>query len=163
MSSSLTIRLPLSLMAALLLTMAQTTSAAENPALPSLTVTASLAAAKEVLQEVIQEEGLLPGQVARVGDMLARTGPALGKTRKVFAEAEVVQFCSARDAWQMTEENPDQLAYCPLAISLYTLADSPDVVHIVYRSPGSDSPARAQVAVLLGRIAAAVRQRLQQR
>ncbi|RTL55829.1 MAG: DUF302 domain-containing protein [Rhodocyclaceae bacterium] len=126
----------------------------------ALTAETTLATARAVLQEVIQEEGLLAGQIARVGDMLARTGPSLGKTRNVFAEAEVVQFCSARDAWQMTEENPDQIAYCPLAISLYTLADSPGTVHIVYRFPGTDSPARAHVAALLNRIAATVQQRL---
>ncbi|GAB2180468.1 hypothetical protein DLREEDagrD3_06910 [Denitratisoma sp. agr-D3] len=123
-------------------------------------VNATLADAQEVLQEVIEEEGLIPSPPTHISDMMLRTAPALGKTKPVYAEAVVIPFCSAKVGWQLVEEDPRQLTLCPFAVALYTLPGSPGTVHISYRSPGTATPALKIADGLLRKIAATTLQRL---
>ena len=74
--------------------------------------------AREALVDAIETEGLVPSPPSRFGDMLARTGAALEQPVPVYAEAEVMHFCSARIAWQLARENPVNVAQCPLSLSL---------------------------------------------
>jgi hypothetical protein len=60
--------------------------------------------AREALVDAIEGEGLIPAPPSRFGDMLARTGPALDQPAPIYAEAEVLHFCSARIAWQLARE-----------------------------------------------------------
>ena len=129
-------------------------------AYPVVSVTSSLASTQEVLQEVIQEEGLIPGQVTHISDMMARTGLALGKRQGIYHDAVIVQFCSAQIAWLMAEEDPRQISHCPLAITLYVLPRQGETTYISYRSPGNDSPAKVKASELLKRIILTTQQRL---
>ena len=127
---------------------------------PELTVTTSLALAQETLQEVIEEEGLIPGQVTQISEMMARTAPALGKTANIYQTAVLVPFCSVKVGWALVEEDPRQLTMCPFAIALYILPNAPEVVHISYRSPDATSPARRSAEALLRKISLTTQQRL---
>jgi len=137
-----------------------TAQSANNDAYPVLSVTNSLASTQAVLQEVIQEEGLIPGQVTHISDMMARTGTALGKQQEIYREAVIVQFCSAQIAWLMAEEDPRQISHCPLAITLYVLPRHLEITYISYRSPGNDTPAKIKASELLRRIVLTTQQRL---
>lgn len=127
-----------------------------------VSVGTNLVVAQEVLQEVIEEEGLIPGQPNHLSEMMNRTGPALNKTQAVFQEAVLIPFCSSRHSWMLTEEDPRQLTLCPFSIGLYVLPNSPGRVHITYRSPGTSSPAQLSAEELLKKIVATTQQRLQE-
>lgn len=106
-------------------------------------------AAHEALVEAIESEGLVVGAVLPFRDMLSRTA---GASRQApFAEAEIVQFCSSAVAWKMVEETPEQLAFCPLSIALYTQPGEA-AVRLAYRSPGAQTAARREAGSLLERI-----------
>jgi hypothetical protein len=85
--------------------------------------------------------------------MLARTGPALGEDKPVYAQAEVLHFCSARIAWQMAKENPLNVAQCPLSMAIFTLPGEPATVHLAWRGALGDSPGARAANALLARIA----------
>jgi len=109
--------------------------------------------AREALVDAIEGEGLIPAPPSRFGDMLARTGPALDQPAPIYAEAEVLHFCSARIAWQLARENPLNIAQCPLAMAIFTLPGEPSTVHLAWRRPVGDSPGNRAADQLLERIA----------
>ena len=109
--------------------------------------------AREALVDAIEGEGLIPAPPSRFGDMLARTGPALDQPAPIYAEAEVLHFCSARIAWQLARENPLNIAQCPLAMAIFTLPGEPSTVHLAWRRPVGDSPGSRAADQPLERIA----------
>lgn len=109
--------------------------------------------AREALVDAIEGEGLIPAPPSRFGDMLARTGPALDQPAPIYAEAEVLHFCSARIAWQLARENPLNIAQCPLAMAIFTLPGEPATVHLAWRRPVGDSLGSRAADQLLERIA----------
>lgn len=109
--------------------------------------------AREALVDAIEGEGLIPAPPSRFGDMLARTGPALDQPAPIYAEAEVLHFCSARIAWQLARENPLNIAQCPLAMAIFTLPGEPTTVHLAWRRPVGDSLGSRAADQLLERIA----------
>ncbi len=144
----------------LLLCLACTTLAvdalAEEPLIVRLIVPQSdFARAREALQDAIENQGLMVGASSRFGEMLARTGPALGRPLPVYEQAEIIPFCSATVSWGLVEENLDYIALCPLSIALYTLHGEVGVVHLSYRDPGAANAALRRAALLLRDIATA--------
>ena len=106
-------------------------------------------AAQEALVEAIESEGLVVSQILPFRDMLSRTAQA-GQISP-FAEAVVVEFCSARIAWQMVREAPENIAFCPLTVALYTYPGD-SAIHLAYRQPGGATPAHREADALLNRI-----------
>lgn len=98
---------------------------------------------KDALVAAIEGKGLVIDRIAHVGDMLERTGKDVGADRRLYGQAEILEFCSARISREMMAADPRQIAYCPYAIAIYTLADGAagpasreaDRVHIAYRRP----------------------------
>jgi uncharacterized protein (DUF302 family) len=88
---------------------------------------------KENVVASIEKRGLVINTVSHVGNMLDRTGQDVGSSRRIYEEAEVLEFCSAKVSREVMEADPRGLALCPYAISLYTLPGKPEVVHVVYR------------------------------
>ncbi|HNI82689.1 MAG TPA: DUF302 domain-containing protein [Rhodocyclaceae bacterium] len=117
---------------------------------------ARYADAREALVDAIEGEGLIPSPPSRFGDMLARTGPALGQDGAVYGDAEVLHFCSARVAWQLARENPVNIAQCPLSMAIYTRPDETEQVHLAWRQTLGDSAGSRAADALLERIAAQV-------
>lgn len=92
----------------------------------------------EVLQNVrnaIVGKGINIAHVLPASEMLNRTGPAFGYKETVYANAETVEFCSARISHRLARSNPDNIVLCPFTISVYVLAAEPDQVRISYRIP----------------------------
>lgn len=106
----------------------------------------------EALIEVIEGEGLVVSAVIPFNQMLARTAGDLGRAASPFAQAEIVQFCSSLLAWQLLEEDPDQIALCPLSIAVYTTAADAGRVTLAYRRPGPGSAGRGRAENLLRRL-----------
>lgn len=106
--------------------------------------------ARDALFEVIEAEGLVVGVVLPFSQMLQRT--AGEGALMPFDKAEIMQFCSSGLAWQMVQEDAEQLALCPLSIALYSNVGGAEVV-LAYRLPGGESPGRRRANELLRRIA----------
>lgn len=88
---------------------------------------------KDDLVAAIERRGLVIDFAAHVGDMLERTGRDLGKTKRVYDQAEVIEFCSATVSRAMMEADPQHLVYCPYTIAVYTLPGKPGVVYLAHR------------------------------
>jgi len=109
--------------------------------------------AHDALVEAIEAEGMVVGAVLPFGDMLERTGrQARQGTAGPYRNAELVQFCSARLAHRMVDEDPGQIVFCPLTIAIYVTTADPSLVVMAYRVPGEETPARRQAGVLLARV-----------
>jgi len=92
---------------------------------------------KERVVMAIENRGLVLNYTARVSDMLDRTGKDIGSERRVYANAEVLEFCSAQLSRATMEADPRNIVYCPYAIAVYQLPKEPDRVYVSYRKPGA--------------------------
>lgn len=88
---------------------------------------------KDSVVLAIQAKGFKIDYTAHIGNMLERTGKDVGSTKRVFGNAEALQFCSAVVSRRMMEQKAANIAYCPYVIALYTLPDDPKTVYVVYR------------------------------
>ena len=114
----------------------------------SASLAADFAVARESVVEAIEGAGLVVTASIPFNRMLARTAADLGKSGSPYANAEIIQFCSARLAWQLVEEDVGQLALCPLSIAVYSLAGESGVT-LSWRSPGRETLARTRADDLL--------------
>ncbi|MBE0613150.1 MAG: DUF302 domain-containing protein [Burkholderiales bacterium] len=88
----------------------------------------------------IEQRGLVINTTAHVGDMLERTGRDLGNAKRIYDQAEVIEFCSATVSRAMMEADPLNLVYCPYTIAVYTLPGKPGVVYLAHRKyPSTDA------------------------
>ncbi len=87
----------------------------------------------EDLKMALNDRGLVISSVSHVGEMLERTGKALGRTRKIYERAKVMEFCSAVVSRDMLEVNPHYISFCPYQIMVYSLPGKPDEIYISYR------------------------------
>ncbi|MFA5914665.1 MAG: hypothetical protein WC830_14020 [Burkholderiales bacterium] len=108
-------------------------SAAAGDGASVVAVNGNFADVKEDLVAAIEQRGLLVNSTSHVGDMLERTGRDLGKTKRIYDRAEVVEFCSATASRAMTEADPRNLVYCPYTIAIYSLPGKPGVVYLAHR------------------------------
>lgn len=93
----------------------------------------SFADVKESVEMAITGRGFVINNVSHVGDMLERTGKDLGGTKRVFLNAESLEFCSATVSRKMMEADPDNIVFCPYIISIYVLPEKPNEVRVAYR------------------------------
>ena len=108
-------------------------SAAAGDGASVVAVNGNFADVKDDLVAAIEQRGLLVNSTSHVGDMLERTGRDLGKTKRIYDRAEVVEFCSATASRAMTEADPRNLVYCPYTIAIYSLPGKPGVVYLAHR------------------------------
>jgi len=87
----------------------------------------------ESLKMALNERGLVVSSVSHVGEMLDRTGKALNRTKQIYGQAKVMEFCSAVISRNMLERNPHFISFCPYQIMVYTLPDNENRVYLSYR------------------------------
>jgi uncharacterized protein (DUF302 family) len=120
---------------------------------PEIVVRSTRGGFQEVKERVlfaIENRGLVLNYTARIGAMLERTGKDIGATRRIYGDAEMLEFCSARISRDTMEADPRNIAFCPYAISIYTLPREKDRVYVAYRrvgESGSGQSARSLAAV----------------
>jgi uncharacterized protein (DUF302 family) len=105
---------------------------------------------KERLMLAIEGRGLVLNYTARIGAMLDRTGKDIGASRRVYSDAELLEFCSAKVSRDTMEADPRNIVFCPYAIAIYALPKEPGRVYLAYRPPGTfgtESSARSLAAV----------------
>ncbi len=110
------------------------------------------ALARESVIEAIEGDGLVVGAIISFSKMLERTASVAGDRPSPLETGEVIQFCSARLAWAMVDEAPEQLVMCPLSVALYISRQAPGHVTLVYRPTDASTPARVAANQLLARI-----------
>lgn len=81
----------------------------------------------------LNTRGLVVSDVFYIGEMLQRTGRDIGRTKRVFNKAWVMEFCSASLSRDMFEKNPHFIAFCPYKINVYTLPEDGKKVYLSYR------------------------------
>lgn len=90
---------------------------------------------REALTLAIENRGLVINYTSHIADMLARTGADIGASKQVFAQAEIIEFCSAKLSRQMMEADPHNIVLCPFAIAIYTLPGDDKHTWISWRRP----------------------------
>lgn len=90
---------------------------------------------KERVMFAIENRGIVLSYTARVGNMLERTGKDLARQQQIFAQAEVLEFCSAALSRDTMEADPHNIVSCPYTIAIYTLPQEPGKVYLSYRRP----------------------------
>lgn len=91
---------------------------------------------RDQVQSAIEGKGLKINTTHKIADMLDRTGKDLGKTKRVYENAEQFDFCSADVSRRMMEADPHAIAMCPYLISVYKLPADKHV-YIAYRKPAA--------------------------
>ncbi len=102
---------------------------------------------KENVEMAITNRGLVINSTSYIGNMLDRTGSAVGDTTKIYLKAETFEFCSAVYSRGMMEADPKNIVYCPYAIAIYVLPRAPKTVYIAYRRPPVTGSAKSKVAL----------------
>jgi uncharacterized protein (DUF302 family) len=98
----------------------------------------------------IENRGLVLNYTARIGAMLERTGKDIGAARRIYGDAELLEFCSARVSRDTMEADPRNIVYCPYSIAIYTLPKEKGRVYVAYRrmdASGSGQSAKSLAAV----------------
>ena len=90
---------------------------------------------KEAVELAITDRGLVINNVSHIGKMLARTGKDLGATKKVYIEAQALEFCSATVSRRTMEADPRNMIFCPYIVNVYVLPQEPETVYLAYRRP----------------------------
>ncbi len=107
---------------------------------------------RDAIVMAIENRGLVINYTSHIADMLKRTGADIGATHPIFEKAEIIEFCSAGLSRKMMELDPHNIAFCPFAISIYTLPGEQNTSWVSYRQP--KGPAAKLVAPLLREIVA---------
>ena len=107
---------------------------------------------RDAIVMAIENRGLVINYTARIADMLERTGADIGATKKIFDQAETVEFCSAGLSRKMMESSPHYIVLCPFTISIYTLPGDTKGTWVAYRNP--QGRAARMVEALLRDVAA---------
>jgi len=128
-------------------------SPAAEPGVVVRPVKANFADVKERVLDAIQNRGLVLNYTAHIGAMLERTGKDIGRSRVVYRDAELLEFCSAAVSRGTMEADPHNIVFCPYSIAVYTLPDKPGTVFVAYRKPSpSGSPQSADALRAVGRL-----------
>jgi len=98
---------------------------------------------KDRLLHSIENRGLVLNYTARIGAMLERTGKDIGAARRIYGDAEMLEFCSARVSRDTMEADPRNIAFCPYSIAIYTLPKEKNTVYIAYRRLGASGSERS--------------------
>jgi len=99
------------------------------------TKTGSFEDVRDSVEMAITDRGMVVNNISHVGEMLQRTGKDLGESTQIFLKAEVLEFCSAVVSRKMMEADPDNIVFCPYAISVYVVPEMPGEVRVAYRKP----------------------------
>ncbi|CAM5334019.1 DUF302 domain-containing protein [Thauera mechernichensis] len=108
--------------------------------------------AREALAEAIANEGIARPVESHFARMLDRTAADLGHAHGLYAEAEILTFCSAPVAAALVTEAREHIALCPLSIAVYTLREGEAAAVLAYRPPSLHGAGGDAARALMQRI-----------
>lgn len=103
---------------------------------------------KEALELAITGQGLLLRDTLHIAEMLERTASDTGLKKSPYAKALSLEFCSISLTYRMAQADPANMAFCPLTISIYSLAEEPDITYLSYRKPQLNGNATEAVTAI---------------
>lgn len=86
------------------------------------------------LENAILDAGLVIDSVSHTGEMLERTKGDVGSDVKLFEQADIFSFCSARVSREVMEADPMNVVFCPYDIFVIVRPETPDVTTIGFRT-----------------------------
>lgn len=101
---------------------------------------------RDAIAAAVEGQGLKINHFNKISAMLDNTAAAVGATRKIYLNAEQIEFCSASVSRQMMEADPHSVAMCPYIISIYNLPADPKTVYVSYRKPPVGSTPKSRAA-----------------
>lgn len=107
----------------------------ENDYMREYTKEGNFKDSREALKLAITGKGLVINNISHIGNMLQRTGKDIGAKKNVYEKAEAMEFCSAGISREMMEANVRNIVFCPFIITIYTLPEENNTVHLAYRRP----------------------------
>lgn len=122
----------LPLLAALCLTAG---AAAAQPVVTYSLTGAKFSDVRDDLKTAIEAKGFVIDYQSHIGTMLERTGKDVGSSKKLYEDAQALQFCSAQLSRKMMEADPANVVMCPYTMVVWATADRPDRVFVAYRRP----------------------------
>ncbi|MCW5636744.1 MAG: DUF302 domain-containing protein [Rubrivivax sp.] len=110
-------------------------AAAAQPVVSYSKAGAKFADVRDDLKNAIESRGFVIDYQSQIGAMLERTGKDVGSAKKVYEDAQALQFCSAQLSRKMMEADPANVVMCPYTLVVYATAGQPDRVFVTYRRP----------------------------
>jgi uncharacterized protein (DUF302 family) len=95
-------------------------------------VSGEFADVRDDVTDAILERGMVITNVSKVGEMLERTGRDLGDSKRIYGDAEVLEFCNAVISRRSLEADPHSIVYCPYRIAVYSLVNAPEKIYLAY-------------------------------
>lgn len=131
--------------------------AAEGADIAVRTMKVSFEEARERVVLAIENRGMVIDHTSKIGEMLARTGKDIGRPKRVYCRAELIEFCSARLSRDMMEADARNIVLCPFGIAVYTLPGEPGLTHIAYRTLAPSAAVKsAKALAAIDRLLAAI-------
>lgn len=90
---------------------------------------------KSNLEMAITGQGMRITSTLHISEMLERTAADTGLEKKLYENAESLEFCSILMSYRMSAANPANMATCPLTISVYQTAGDTDNTYVAFRRP----------------------------
>jgi uncharacterized protein (DUF302 family) len=107
----------------------------------------------EFLKLAITDRGIKINNISHIGEMLARTAKDVGATKKIYINAQAIEFCSASLSRKMMEADASNIVFCPYIIFIYELPEQPKTIQIAFRrlagGPQKSGPVLDEVENLL--------------
>lgn len=101
---------------------------------------------RDAVAAAVEGQGLKINHFNKISAMLDNTAAAVGDAKKIYLNAEQMEFCSATISRQMMEADPHSVAMCPYIISVYNLPADPKTIYISYRKPPVGSTPKSRAA-----------------
>ncbi len=131
----------------LLLASACATAVERDSYMRLYTVEGSFEDVRDDIEMAITDRGIKINNVSHIGNMLARTGKDIGASKRIFGNAEAIEFCSATVSRRMMEADPHNIVFCPYIIYVYTLPGETNRVYVAYRIPQPASSPASKAAL----------------
>ncbi|MCW8915477.1 MAG: DUF302 domain-containing protein [Magnetovibrio sp.] len=100
------------------------------------------------VENAIINQGLVIDFRADVGDMLSRTYKDVGGSKKVYKNAKMLMFCSAKYTREAVEADTSNIMLCPYSIMVFELAAEPGTIQVGYRIPRKNGSLASRKALL---------------
>ena len=90
---------------------------------------------KSNLEIAITGQGMVITNTLHISEMLERTAADTGLEKKLYENAESLEFCSILMSHRMSAADPANMATCPLTISIYQKAGDTKNTYVAFRRP----------------------------